>query len=434
MQDHPNDTRVRVKQSINGVSLEVEGGYADVCRYLSQTEGATAAAQFEVIGKAEDERVDIGAANAPMVQEYGRARRLLSKDIPLADQLSGHSMDWRSSDIAFYPWYEKFVLYTTWGSPWAAFDSYQEAKEAKGIRDGKPLDPNAVPEAGAWADKPAPMAPPPQRSNLQSWTAPEDALEFPPIVDTLVAPKAPELDMTTQKTDKLPAPWDLPPAPATPEPWATENQHEMPRVEMVDEMRTVVMYDYDARPVRMEDAGLFTGLLALTGDDPKRGGLIETPDRMLKAFEHWFGGYKIDIAELLKVFEDGAEGVDQMVIVKDIPIYSKCEHHMADIFGTATIAYIPNGKIVGLSKLSRLADAFARRLQVQERLTNQIADALTTHLQPLGVGVVIKARHMCMESRGICQQGHHTITSALRGVIKEQASARAEFFSMVNSN
>lgn len=161
-----------------------------------------------------------------------------------------------------------------------------------------------------------------------------------------------------------------------------------------------------------------------------REGLRDTPNRVAKAMTHWYSGYDVNIAELLKVFEDGAEGYDEMVIVKDIPIYSKCEHHMADIFGTATIAYIPNGKIVGLSKLSRLADAFARRLQVQERLTSQIANALDEHLQPLGVGVVIKARHMCMESRGICQQGHHTITSALRGVLKTDLNARQEFMAL----
>jgi GTP cyclohydrolase I len=161
-----------------------------------------------------------------------------------------------------------------------------------------------------------------------------------------------------------------------------------------------------------------------------REGLQETPKRVVKAFRHWFSGYDVDVAKLLKVFEDGAENYDQMVTVKDIPIYSKCEHHMADIFGTATIAYIPNGKIVGLSKLSRLADAFARRLQVQERLTAQIADALEKHLQPKGVGVMIKARHMCMESRGICQQGHHTVTTALRGVLLSENSARSEFMAL----
>jgi GTP cyclohydrolase I len=116
-----------------------------------------------------------------------------------------------------------------------------------------------------------------------------------------------------------------------------------------------------------------------------------------------------------------------MVIVKDIPIYSKCEHHLADIFGTATIAYIPNGRIVGLSKLSRLADMFARRLQVQERLTSQIANALDEHLKPKGVGVMIRARHMCMESRGVRQQGHHTITTALRGVMLSEPATRSEF-------
>lgn len=161
-----------------------------------------------------------------------------------------------------------------------------------------------------------------------------------------------------------------------------------------------------------------------------REGLQDTPDRVTKAMAHWFSGYDADIGEILKVFEDGAENYDQMVIVKDIPIYSKCEHHMADIFGTATIAYIPNGKIVGLSKLSRLADAFARRLQVQERLTANIADAIQQHLDPVGVGVIIKARHMCMESRGICQQGHHTITTALRGVLRHQPETRAEFIEL----
>lgn len=195
----------------------------------------------------------------------------------------------------------------------------------------------------------------------------------------------------------------------------------------------LIQPDGNVGEIEVTGQTLFRSLLQLTGDDARREGLRETPDRVLKAFGHWFSGYKVDVPALLKCFEDGAEGSDQMVVVKDIPIYSKCEHHMADIFGTATIAYIPNGKIVGLSKLSRVADAFARRLQVQERLTNQIADALQEHLQPLGVGVVIKARHMCMESRGICQQGHHTITSALRGVIRSERDARQEFFSFVNA-
>jgi len=161
-----------------------------------------------------------------------------------------------------------------------------------------------------------------------------------------------------------------------------------------------------------------------------RGGLEETPDRVAKAWAFWMSGYGQDPAAILKTFEDGAEGVDEMVVVKDIPFYSHCEHHMAPIFGTATIGYLPSNKIVGLSKLSRLVNVYARRLQVQERLTCQVADALMTHLQPVGVGVVIKARHMCMESRGVCQQGHHTITSALRGVMKDEPGARSEFLQL----
>lgn len=168
-------------------------------------------------------------------------------------------------------------------------------------------------------------------------------------------------------------------------------------------------------------------LLQLVGENADREGLLETPARVVKAWRHWCSGYGKDPAKLLKVFEDGGETYDQMVLVKDIPIYSHCEHHLAAIIGTASIAYIPNGKIVGLSKLSRLADMFARRLQVQERLTDQIADALFKNLEPKGVGVLIKARHLCMESRGICQQGHHTVTTALRGVIKDEPETRAEF-------
>lgn len=168
-------------------------------------------------------------------------------------------------------------------------------------------------------------------------------------------------------------------------------------------------------------------LLQLVGEDANREGLLETPARVIKAWRHWCSGYGKDPAKLLKVFGDGAERHDQMVTVRDIPIYSHCEHHLAPIFGTVTISYIPNGKIVGLSKLSRLADMFARRLQVQERLTDQIADALFENLEPKGVGVVIKARHMCMESRGICQQGHHTVTTALRGAMRDEPDTRAEF-------
>lgn len=166
-------------------------------------------------------------------------------------------------------------------------------------------------------------------------------------------------------------------------------------------------------------------LLAGIGEDPTREGILETPERAAKAWAKWTEGYHQDPADFMKSFEEGS--YDEMVIVKDIPIYSKCEHHLADIFGTATIAYIPDGRVLGLSKLSRIANVFARRLQVQEHLTVQIADALMDgDLKPKGVGVALSCRHMCMESRGICQQGHHTKTRALRGVMKE-GEPRAEF-------
>ncbi|UNA00822.1 GTP cyclohydrolase I [Edwardsiella phage vB_EpM_ZHS] len=185
-------------------------------------------------------------------------------------------------------------------------------------------------------------------------------------------------------------------------------------------------------PVMLEvAAGAVETLLKAIGENPKRPGLVETPMRVAKAWAEWTSGYDQDPGEILKTFEDGAKGVDEMVVVKDIEIYSHCEHHLAPFFGVAHIAYIPNGKIVGLSKLARLADVFAHRLQVQERLTNEIAQALVDHLDPIGVGVVIEAKHFCMCSRGIKKQGSSTITSALRGAIKDQDKARAEFMAFV---
>jgi GTP cyclohydrolase IA len=178
---------------------------------------------------------------------------------------------------------------------------------------------------------------------------------------------------------------------------------------------------------------LFRALLAYVGDNPDREGLKETPARVAKAWKEWCSGYSQTPEEVLKTFEDGAEGASQsgeFVIVHNIPIVSKCEHHLADIVGHAHIGYIPNGRIVGLSKLARLADVFARRLQVQERLTNQIADALEKFLAPVGVGVLIRAHHGCMSTRGVKIHSSTTTTSALRGVLRNEGSARAEFMSL----
>lgn len=163
-----------------------------------------------------------------------------------------------------------------------------------------------------------------------------------------------------------------------------------------------------------------------------REGLKETPERVSKAWLEWTSGYDQNPADVLKVFEDGAEDYDEMITERNLPFYSHCEHHMASFFGTVTISYIPNEKIVGLSKLSRLIDIYSKRLQVQERMTTQIANALYDHLVPLGVGVVVKARHLCMESRGISKQGAETVTSALRGVYKNDAIVRQEFLNLAN--
>lgn len=175
---------------------------------------------------------------------------------------------------------------------------------------------------------------------------------------------------------------------------------------------------------------IFLRLLQFIGEDVKRQGLEETPSRALKAWKEWTSGYSQKPEEILKVFTDGAENYDEMVTVKDIPFYSHCEHHLAPFFGTATISYIPKGKIVGLSKLNRLVEIFSKRLQVQERMTAQIADILYSELQPLGVGVTLKGRHLCTESRGVKHVGHITQTNALRGVFRTQSETRAEFLSL----
>lgn len=170
-------------------------------------------------------------------------------------------------------------------------------------------------------------------------------------------------------------------------------------------------------------------LIASTGDDPTREGLSETPGRVRRAFREWYGGYAEDPATILKSFEDGAVGYDAMVIVHGCSVVSTCEHHLCPFIGRAHVAYIPNGKIVGLSKLPRLVSCFSRRLQTQERISTQVADALVEYLRPLGVAVLIRAEHTCMTTRGIRMHGSTTTTSALRGVFLE-LSVREEFFQL----
>ncbi|MES2295544.1 MAG: GTP cyclohydrolase I FolE [Pseudomonadota bacterium] len=175
-------------------------------------------------------------------------------------------------------------------------------------------------------------------------------------------------------------------------------------------------------------------LLASLGEDPDRSGLAETPARVAKAWKHWTCGYEQDPVEILKAFEDGAEQYNELIVVRGIPVYSHCEHHLAPFFGKATIGYVPNGKIVGLSKLTRLVDCFAKRLQVQERMTIQIANALMSALEPKAVGVVVKCRHMCMESRGIRTPGEETITSAMLGELQPNLALRTEFLALARES
>ena len=179
-------------------------------------------------------------------------------------------------------------------------------------------------------------------------------------------------------------------------------------------------------------ANNYSEVLDLIGEDKDREGLIKTPERVAKAIQFLTNGYGVDPAEILKsaMFK---EEYQQMVIVKDIEIYSLCEHHMIPFFGKAHIAYIPNGYITGLSKLARVAEAFSRRLQVQERLTVQIRDVIQETLKPLGVAVVIEAKHLCMIMRGVQKQNSITTTSAFTGEFLNKASTREEFIQLISS-
>ncbi len=172
-------------------------------------------------------------------------------------------------------------------------------------------------------------------------------------------------------------------------------------------------------------------LLIALGEDPDREGLLDTPRRVAAAFEETLGGRDVDIPKLLSVgFE---EGHSEMVILRDVPFFSTCEHHLMPFHGVAHVGYVPSGRVVGLSKLARLVDAVARRPQLQERLTAQIADLLMETLQPQGAAVAVEAEHLCMQMRGIKKPGSRMLTSAMRGSFLEQQETRAEFLSLVGT-
>lgn len=187
---------------------------------------------------------------------------------------------------------------------------------------------------------------------------------------------------------------------------------------------------HDVTRQQAEDA--VRTLLRWAGDNPERDGLLETPSRVTKAFEEYFRGYHQDPEEILqKTFEE-IEGYDEMIVLRGIRFESHCEHHLAPIIGRAWVGYIPDGRVVGISKLARLVDAYAKRLQIQEKMTSQIANAIEQVLKPQGVAVVIKAEHHCMTARGIHKPGTDLVTSRMLGVFRDNAITRQEFLSMVD--
>ena len=186
-----------------------------------------------------------------------------------------------------------------------------------------------------------------------------------------------------------------------------------------------------SKPTRKEAEDAVRTLISWAGDDPTREGLIETPKRVVKSYEEFYNGYGQDPAEILsKVFEE-IEGYDEIVLVKDILLESHCEHHMVPILGKAHVAYLPDKRVVGLSKLARVVDLYAKRLQTQETMTAQIADTINDVLKPKGVAVVIDAEHQCMSSRGVSKKGTSTVTSRMLGVFRDNQKSRMEFMNLI---
>jgi GTP cyclohydrolase IA len=171
-------------------------------------------------------------------------------------------------------------------------------------------------------------------------------------------------------------------------------------------------------------------LLRWAGDDPEREGIRDTPGRVTRAYREWFKGYQVDPEALLTTTFGECEDYDEMVVVDGIRFESHCEHHLVPIIGTATVAYIPNRRVVGISKLARVVEAYAKRLQIQERMTSDIANVIDRVLKPKGVGVFVSANHLCMTTRGVRKPGSLTVTSAVRGYFKDRPETRAEFFAL----
>lgn len=188
-----------------------------------------------------------------------------------------------------------------------------------------------------------------------------------------------------------------------------------------------------ARPSREEAEAAVRVLLRWAGDDPDREGLVGTPERVARAYEEFFAGYQVDPVDLLQRTFEEVDGYDEMVVLRDIRVESYCEHHMVPIIGKAHVAYLPKNRVVGISKLARVVDTYAKRLQIQEKMTAQIANTIEEVLQPHGVAVVIEAQHQCMTTRGVHKPGVSMVTSRMLGAFRSDPSTRREFLAMIGS-
>lgn len=187
------------------------------------------------------------------------------------------------------------------------------------------------------------------------------------------------------------------------------------------------------RPTREEAEAAVRTLLRWAGDDPTREGLVDTPGRVARAYGEFFAGYEVDPVELLSRSFEETDGYDEMVVLRDIRLESHCEHHLVPIIGRAHIAYLPAGRVVGISKLARVLEAYAKRLQIQEKLTAQVANTIEQVLKPKGVAVVIEAQHQCMTTRGIHKPGVSMVTSRMLGAFRDNAATRREFMAIIGA-
>jgi GTP cyclohydrolase I len=192
---------------------------------------------------------------------------------------------------------------------------------------------------------------------------------------------------------------------------------------------SIISRTIESKPSRQDAEAAVRTLMRWAGDDPSREGLLETPNRVVRAYEEFFAGYDADPADMLSRTFEETDGYDEMVLLRNVTFESHCEHHMVPIIGVAHVAYIPEHRVVGISKLARVVEAFAKRLQIQERLTMQIANTIDAILQPIGVGVVIEAQHQCMTSRGVHKPGVSMVTSCLLGAFRDNPATRSEFLS-----